>query len=69
MSDVTTTVGTFHPTDRLFSSLETFINTVDGTCVSESLTYSRPILYTCCGILGGTSAGSLVNCIPVEWVE
>ena len=54
---------------RLFPSSEIFINTVDGTCVSESLTYSRPILYTCCGMLGGTGAGPLANCISVEWVE
>ena len=58
-----------HATDRLFSSSEIVVNTADGICVSESLTYSRSIMYTCCGLLGSTSAGSLANCISVEWVE
>ena len=58
-----------HPTDRLFSSSEIVKNTADGTCVSESLTDSLPILYTCCVMLGGTGAGFLENCIPGERVE
>ena len=53
----------------LFSSSAIFINTEDGTCISELFTCSRPILYMCHGMLGGTSAGSFVNCIPVEWDE
>ena len=43
------------------------INTADGTCVSESLTYSRSIMSTCCDVLSGTSPGSLIP--PAEWVE
>lgn len=63
-----------NPVHSPFSSSDVLANIADGTCVSESFTYSRRMVYTCRGITwpGGLFESiddAFANCIPVEYVE